>query len=91
MLCYHIHTSKYKNSNSLKRHTTIFWNKGKYYIVIYTNDIILLIWSSMSSIFLMETNIFSEMNQMVNEMVSAVDDGDGEIDYDEFVSMIQKY
>ena len=45
----------------------------------------------MSSIFLMETNIFSEMNQMVNEMVSAVDDGDGEIDYDEFVSMIQKY
>ena len=36
-------------------------------------------------------NIFSEMNQMVNEMVSAVDDGDGEIDYDEFVSMIQKY
>ena len=41
--------------------------------------------------FLMETNIFSEMNQMVNEMVSAVDDGDGEIDYDEFVSMIQKY
>ena len=45
----------------------------------------------MSSFFLMETNIFSEMNQMVNEMVSAVDDGDGEIDYDEFVSMIQKY
>ena len=39
----------------------------------------------------METNLLSEMNQMVNEMVSAVDDGDGEIDYDEFVSMIQKY
>ena len=35
--------------------------------------------------------IFAEMNEMVNEMVSAVDDGDGEIDYDEFVSMIQKY
>ena len=42
-------------------------------------------------VFLMETNLLSEMNQMVNEMVSAVDDGDGEIDYDEFVSMIQKY
>ena len=27
----------------------------------------------------------------VNEMVEAVDDGDGEIDYDEFVTMIQKY
>jgi hypothetical protein len=27
----------------------------------------------------------------VNEMVAAVDDGDGEIDYDEFVKMIQKY
>ena len=35
--------------------------------------------------------IIAEMNQMVNEMVSAVDDGDGEIDYEEFVSMIQKY
>ena len=43
----------------------------------------------MSSSF--DGNNFSEMNQMVNEMVSAVDDGDGEIDYDEFVSMIQKY
>ena len=31
------------------------------------------------------------MNEMVNEMVEAVDDGDGEIDYEEFVSMIQKY
>ena len=51
ILCYHIHTSKYKNSNSLKRHTTIFWNKGKYCIVIYISDITLLIWSSMSSSF----------------------------------------
>ncbi len=33
----------------------------------------------------------SEMNELVNEMVAAVDDGDGEIDYDEFVKMIQKY
>ncbi len=31
------------------------------------------------------------MNELVNEMVAAVDDGDGEIDYDEFVKMIQKY
>ena len=35
--------------------------------------------------------LFSEMNELVNEMVAAVDDGDGEIDYDEFVKMIQKY
>ena len=35
--------------------------------------------------------IIADMAEMVNEMVSAVDDGDGEIDYDEFVSMIQKY
>jgi Ca2+-binding EF-hand superfamily protein len=34
---------------------------------------------------------FLEMNELVNEMVAAVDDGDGEIDYDEFVKMIQKY
>ena len=33
----------------------------------------------------------SEMNDLVDEMIEAVDDGDGEIDYDEFVSMIQKY
>ena len=33
----------------------------------------------------------AEMGQMVNEMVEAVDDGDGEISYDEFVAMIQKY
>ena len=33
----------------------------------------------------------AQMNEMVNEMVEAVDDGDGEIDYEEFVSMIQKY
>merc|ERR1712029_303897 len=32
-----------------------------------------------------------EMNDLVDEMIEAVDDGDGEIDYDEFVSMIQKY
>ena len=32
-----------------------------------------------------------EMNELVDEMVDAVDDGDGEIDYDEFVKMIQKY
>ena len=31
------------------------------------------------------------MNDLVDEMIEAVDDGDGEIDYDEFVSMIQKY
>ena len=31
------------------------------------------------------------MNELVDEMVSAVDDGDGEIDYDEFLKMIQKY
>ena len=41
--------------------------------------------------FLRFWQIIAEMNQMVNEMVSAVDDGDGEIDYEEFVSMIQKY
>ena len=69
--------------------TKLICNKGKCWIVIYTNDFTLLIWSSMSSFF--DGNNFSEMNQMVNEMVSAVDDGDGEIDYDEFVSMIQKY
>ena len=34
---------------------------------------------------------FSEMNELVDEMVDAVDDGDGEIDYDEFLKMIQKY
>ena len=28
---------------------------------------------------------------MVNDMVAAVDDGDGFIDYDEFVKMIKKY
>ena len=33
----------------------------------------------------------SEMNDLVDEMIDAVDDGDGEIDYDEFVKMIQKY
>ena len=32
-----------------------------------------------------------EMNDLVDEMIAAVDDGDGEIDYDEFVNMIQKY
>jgi len=32
-----------------------------------------------------------EMNELVDEMVDAVDDGDGEIDYDEFLKMIQKY
>ena len=32
-----------------------------------------------------------EMNKLVDEMVSAVDDGDGEIDYNEFLAMIQKY
>ena len=32
-----------------------------------------------------------EMNELVDEMVNAVDDGDGEIDYDEFLKMIQKY
>ena len=32
-----------------------------------------------------------EMNDLVDEMIDAVDDGDGEIDYDEFVKMIQKY
>ena len=32
-----------------------------------------------------------EMNELVDEMVEAVDDGDGEIDYDEFLKMIQKY
>ena len=31
------------------------------------------------------------MNDLVDEMIAAVDDGDGEIDYDEFVNMIQKY
>ena len=31
------------------------------------------------------------MNDLVDEMIDAVDDGDGEIDYDEFVKMIQKY
>ena len=31
------------------------------------------------------------MNELVDEMVNAVDDGDGEIDYDEFLKMIQKY
>ena len=31
------------------------------------------------------------MGEMIDEMVSAVDDGDGEIDYDEFVKMIQKH
>ena len=31
------------------------------------------------------------MNARVNEMVAAVDDGDGKIDYDEFTRMIQKY
>mgnify|MGYP001251014110 CR=1 FL=1 len=31
------------------------------------------------------------MAEMIDEMVAAVDDGDGEIDYDEFVKMIQKY
>ena len=34
---------------------------------------------------------FKEMNELVDEMVDAVDDGDGEIDYDEFLKMIQKY
>ena len=34
---------------------------------------------------------FLEMNDLVDEMIDAVDDGDGEIDYDEFVKMIQKY
>ena len=34
---------------------------------------------------------FSEMNEIVDEMVAAVDDGDGVIDYEEFVKMIQKY
>ena len=33
----------------------------------------------------------AEMNDMVNDMVAAVDDGDGFIDYDEFVKMIKKY
>ena len=32
-----------------------------------------------------------EMNEIVDEMVAAVDDGDGVIDYEEFVKMIQKY
>ena len=32
-----------------------------------------------------------EMNDLVDEMIDAVDDGDGEIDYEEFVKMIQKY
>ena len=36
-------------------------------------------------------DIYSEMAEMIDEMVAAVDDGDGEIDYDEFVKMIQKY
>ena len=31
------------------------------------------------------------MGEMIDEMVAAVDDGDGEIDYDEFVKMIQKH
>ena len=31
------------------------------------------------------------MNEIVDEMVAAVDDGDGVIDYEEFVRMIQKY
>jgi Ca2+-binding EF-hand superfamily protein len=31
------------------------------------------------------------MNEIVDEMVAAVDDGDGVIDYEEFVKMIQKY
>ena len=35
--------------------------------------------------------ICSEMNDLVDEMISEVDDGDGEIDYEEFVKMIQKY
>ena len=35
--------------------------------------------------------IYSEMNDLVDEMISEVDDGDGEIDYEEFVKMIQKY
>ena len=35
--------------------------------------------------------IYSEMNNLVDEMISEVDDGDGEIDYEEFVKMIQKY
>lgn len=33
----------------------------------------------------------AEMNQLVDEMVNAVDDGDGQIDFDEFASMIKKY
>ena len=31
------------------------------------------------------------MNELVDEMIAAVDDGDGEIDYEEFEKMIQKY
>ena len=31
------------------------------------------------------------MGEMIDEMIRAVDDGDGEIDYDEFVKMIQKH
>ena len=36
-------------------------------------------------------DIYQEMNDLVDEMISEVDDGDGEIDYEEFVKMIQKY
>ena len=31
------------------------------------------------------------MKEIVDEMVAAVDDGDGVIDYEKFVKMIQKY
>ena len=41
--------------------------------------------------FTLKLSLLSEMNDLVDEMVAAVDDGDGVIDYEEFVNMIKKY
>ena len=45
----------------------------------------------MPPLLLLALYFISEMNDLVDEMIEAVDDGDGVIDYGEFVNMIKKY